>query len=50
MAADKVLTELAKRYIETLPAVRKICSFDYNEIFFLQRVRLNYQKILFVHH
>ncbi len=26
MAADKVLTELAKRYIETLPAVRKICS------------------------
>jgi hypothetical protein len=51
MAADKVLTDLARRYIQTLPPVKEKQRFSLNLInsFFI-RALLNYQKIMFAHH
>ena len=52
MAADKVLTDLARRYIETLPPVntRRKKTFVFIVFIFFRRALLNYQKIMFVHH
>jgi hypothetical protein len=50
MAADKVLTDLAKRYIETLPPVSQNFDSIENNSFSFERVLLNYQQIMFVHH
>jgi hypothetical protein len=50
MAADKVLTDLAKRYIATLPPVKGKKTFVFIIFIFSRRALLNYQKIMFVHH
>ena len=52
MAADKVLTDLAKRYIEALPPVKISHLYFSPELlsFHLKRVQRNCPKIMFAHH
>lgn len=49
MAADKVLTDLARRYVEKLPPVRAKEKTLFQFICLFYRALLNYQKIMFVH-